>query len=116
MIKSVSLACGGGGAEMNALINDVIFKCFDNEILRQSNDGALLDFGSKKLVFTTDSFVVNPIFFAGGDIGKIAACGSINDIAMMGAKPLYLSCALIIEEGFELANLERILCSLASKL
>ena len=114
MIKSVSLACGGGGAEMNALINDVIFKCFDNEILRQSNDGALLDFGSKKLVFTTDSFVVNPIFFAGGDIGKIAACGSINDIAMMGAKPLYLSCALIIEEGFELANLERILCSLAS--
>lgn len=114
MIKSVSLACGGGGAEMSALINDVIFKCFDNEILRQSNDGALLDFGSKKLVFTTDSFVVNPIFFAGGDIGKIAACGSINDIAMMGAKPLYLSCGLIIEEGFDITNLERVLLSLAS--
>lgn len=114
MIKTVSLACGGGGAEMGALINDVIFKCFDNEILRQSNDGALLDFSAKKLVFTTDSFVVNPIFFAGGNIGKIAACGSINDIAMMGAKPLYLSCALIIEEGFEIAKLEEILSSLAS--
>ncbi|WP_169974829.1 MULTISPECIES: hydrogenase expression/formation protein HypE [unclassified Campylobacter] len=106
------LSHGGGGEEMNSLINDLIFKIFDNEILSQSNDSALLNL-SGKLAFSTDSFVVTPIFFNGGDMGKIAACGTINDLAMVGAKAKYLSCALIIEEGFEIDKLERVLTSLA---
>ncbi|WP_172129653.1 hydrogenase expression/formation protein HypE [Campylobacter sp. RM16192] len=107
------LSHGGGGEEMNSLINDLIFKIFDNEILSQSNDSALLNL-SGKLAFSTDSFVVTPIFFNGGDIGKIAACGTINDLAMVGAIAKYLSCALIIEEGFEIDKLERVLTSLAN--
>ncbi|WP_260953136.1 hydrogenase expression/formation protein HypE [Campylobacter sp. RM16187] len=106
------LSHGGGGEEMNSLINDLIFKIFDNEILSQSNDSALLNL-SGKLAFSTDSFVVTPIFFNGGNIGKIAACGTINDLAMVGARAKYLSCALIIEEGFEIDKLERVLTSLA---
>lgn len=112
MEKNILLAHGGGGEQMNALINDLIFRIFDNEILRRSDDSAVLDFKGEKIVFSTDSFVVNPIFFAGGDIGKIAVCGSLNDAAMMGAKPLFLSCGLIIEEGFSIAELEKVLESM----
>lgn len=112
MEKNILLAHGGGGEQMNALINDLIFRIFDNEILRRSDDSAVLDFKGAKIVFSTDSFVVNPIFFAGGDIGKIAVCGSLNDAAMMGAKPLFLSCGLIIEEGFSIAELEKVLESM----
>jgi len=126
------LSHGGGGEEMNSLINETIFKIFDNEILRESNDSAILNFGdfgadekagdsanlmpkfNGKLAFSTDSFVATPIFFNGGDIGKIAACGTINDLAMVGAEAKYLSCALIVEEGLELAELERVLGSLAA--
>jgi len=126
------LSHGGGGEEMNSLINETIFRIFDNEILRESNDSAILNFSdfradentgdsanltpkfNGKLAFSTDSFVVTPIFFSGGDIGKIAACGTINDLAMVGAEAKYLSCALIVEEGLELAELERVLGSLAA--
>ena len=126
------LSHGGGGEEMNSLINETIFRIFDNEILRESNDSAILNFGdfradenagdsanltpkfNGKLAFSTDSFVVTPIFFSGGDIGKIAACGTINDLAMVGAEAKYLSCALIVEEGLEIAELERVLGSLAA--
>ena len=108
----IMLSHGGGGEEMNSLINDLIFKIFDNEILREANDSALINL-SGKLAFSTDSFVVTPIFFNGGDIGKIAACGTINDLAMVGASAKYLSCALIIEEGFSIDELERVLTSLA---
>ncbi len=111
--SKIMLSHGGGGEEMNSLINDLIFKIFDNEILSQSNDSALLNL-SGKLAFSTDSFVVTPIFFNGGDIGKIAACGTINDLAMVGARAKYLSCALIIEEGFEIDKLERVLTSIAN--
>ena len=126
------LSHGGGGEEMNSLINETIFRIFDNEILRESNDSAILNFGdfradenagdsvnltpkfNGKLAFSTDSFVVTPIFFNGGDIGKIAAYGTINDLAMVGAEAKYLSCALIVEEGLEIAELERVLGSLAA--
>ncbi|WP_169763983.1 hydrogenase expression/formation protein HypE [Campylobacter mucosalis] len=108
----IMLSHGGGGIEMNDLINKTIFKAFDNEILRQSNDSAILgDF--KNLAFSTDSFVVTPLFFNGADIGKIAVCGTINDLAMVGASAKYLSCAFIIEEGLEIDEFERILNSMA---
>ncbi|WP_169940931.1 hydrogenase expression/formation protein HypE [Campylobacter sp. RM15925] len=134
-MDKIMLSHGGGGEEMNSLINDLIFKIFDNEILSSSNDSAILDplgftsenflkepkelsgaddkKASKKIAFSTDSFVVTPIFFNGGDIGKIAACGTINDLAMVGARAKYLSCSLIIEEGLSLSELEQILTSLA---
>ncbi|MFC2345822.1 hydrogenase expression/formation protein HypE, partial [Campylobacter sp.] len=131
-MSKIMLSHGGGGEEMNSLINETIFRIFDNEILRESNDSAILNFSdfraderagdsanltpnfNGKLAFSTDSFVVTPIFFNGGDIGKIAACGTINDLAMVGAEAKYLSCALIVEEGLEIAELERVLGSLAA--
>lgn len=113
MKKKIMLAHGGGGQEMNELINELIFKTFDNEILSQNNDSAILNL-SGKLAFSTDSFVVSPIKFSGGDIGKIAVCGSVNDIAMVGAKPRYLSCALIIEEGLDIDEFKEILNSIKS--
>ena len=131
-MSKIMLSHGGGGEEMNSLINETIFRIFDNEILRKSNDSAILNFSDPcadesdkcsanlkpkfngKLAFSTDSFVVTPIFFNGGDIGKIASCGTINDLAMVGAEAKYLSCALIIEEGLEIAELERVLASLAA--
>ncbi|MDL0105468.1 hydrogenase expression/formation protein HypE [Campylobacter vicugnae] len=112
-MQKIMLAHGGGGQEMNDLINGLIFKTFNNEILSQNNDSAILNL-SGKLAFSTDSFVVSPIKFAGGDIGKIAVCGTVNDLAMVGARPRYLSCALIIEEGLDIAELKEILESIKS--
>ncbi|WP_096021192.1 hydrogenase expression/formation protein HypE [Campylobacter lanienae] len=112
-MKKILLAHGGGGQEMNELINGLIFRIFDNEILAQSNDSAILNL-SGKIAFSTDSFVVSPIKFPGGDIGKIAVCGTINDLAMVGAKPRYISCALIIEEGLGIDELKEILNSMKS--
>lgn len=112
-MKKILLAHGGGGQEMNELINGLIFRIFDNEILAQSNDSAILNL-SGKIAFSTDSFVVSPTKFPGGDIGKIAVCGTINDLAMVGAKPRYISCALIIEEGLGIDELKDILNSMKS--
>lgn len=112
-MKKILLAHGGGGQEMNELINGLIFRIFDNEILAQSNDSAILNL-SGKLAFSTDSFVVSPTKFPGGDIGKIAVCGTINDLAMVGAKPRYISCALIIEEGLGIDEFKEILNSMKS--
>lgn len=112
-MQKIMLSHGGGGEEMNKLINGLIFKIFDNEILAQSNDSAILNL-SGKIAFSTDSFVVSPIKFPGGDIGKIAVCGTINDLAMVGAKPRYISCALIIEEGLGIDELKDILNSMKS--
>ena len=112
-MKKILLAHGGGGQEMNELINGLIFRIFDNEILAQSNDSAILNL-SGKLAFSTDSFVVSPTKFLGGDIGNIAVCGTINDLAMVGAKPRYISCALIIEEGLGIDELKEILNSMKS--
>ncbi|EAL5740307.1 hydrogenase expression/formation protein HypE [Campylobacter lari] len=106
-MKQITLAHGGGGEEMNALINE-IFSIFENDVLKEANDAAILD----DLAFSTDSFVLNPIFLKDINIGKLAVCGSVNDVLMVGAKPLYLSLALILEEGFEIEKLKIILKSI----
>lgn len=106
-MKQITLAHGGGGEEMNALISE-IFSIFENDVLKEANDAAILD----DLAFSTDSFVLNPIFLKDINIGKLAVCGSVNDVLMVGAKPLYLSLALILEEGFEIEKLKIILKSI----
>jgi len=99
---------------MQELIKDVIVPSFGNSILNRFEDSAVLDIDAKnkRIAFTTDSFVVSPIFFPGGDIGKLAICGTINDLAMMGAKPKFLSAAVIIEEGFPKDLLRKIISSM----
>ncbi len=104
MESSIKLAHGNGGLENQELIEDIFFKNFQNPLLK-SEDSALIEEG--KLAFTTDSYTISPIFFNGGDIGKISICGTCNDIAMMGAKPKYLTCSVIIEEGFSTKDLEK---------
>lgn len=113
MKGKISLSHGSGGKQTNILINDLFLKYFRNEIINEMNDSAQLKLDSGKIAFTTDSFVVNPILFYGGDIGKLAVCGTVNDLAMSGAKPLYLTSAFIIEEGFEVEKLEVIVKSMA---
>lgn len=114
-MKTVQLSHGGGGEETNTLIHDLFYKHFNNEILIKAEDAAVLQI-NKKIAFTTDSFTVSPIFFEGGDIGKLAIAGTVNDLAMMGAKPLYLSSAFIIEEGFSFSDLTQIVESMAKEL
>ncbi len=109
----ILLAHGGGGLRSKQLIRDVILSALENPILAQLDDGACISIPESELVFTTDSYVVTPIFFPGGDIGKLAACGTINDLAMQGAEPRYLSLSLIIEEGFHMRDMKRIVESLA---
>ena len=112
--SKILLGHGSGGRLSHRLLSDIILKYFNNKELSQLNDGAYLNHKGKNLVFSTDSFVVDPVFFPGGDIGKLAVCGTVNDLAMMGAKPAFLSVALIIEEGFNLSDLEKILQSMAN--
>jgi hydrogenase expression/formation protein HypE len=109
----IRLGHGSGGILMSQLIKQTILKYFDNKILHQLEDAAELPKSTEKTAFTTDSYVVDPIFFPGGDIGKLAICGTINDLVMKGAVPKYLSLSLIIEEGFSLHDLDRILKSAA---
>ncbi len=106
---------GSGGRESRDLIRKVLLPCFHNPLLDPLDDAAVFapEKGKGKMAFTTDSYVVTPLFFPGGDIGKLAVCGTVNDLAMVGAHPLYLSCALIIEEGLELGILEKTARSLA---
>jgi hydrogenase expression/formation protein HypE len=113
-MKTITLAHGNGGAENNELISKVFYSAFKNEILEKSEDAAVIQNGS--LAFSTDSFTVSPLFFNGADIGKLAICGTCNDLAMMGAKPKYLTCSVIIEEGFEVEQLERIVASMKKEL
>ena len=114
MNKTISLACGNGGEENNELISKVFYKAFKNEILERSEDAAIIHDGA--LAFSTDSFTVSPLFFPGADIGKLAVCGTCNDLAMMGAQPKYLTCSVIIEEGFETRELEKIVRSMKKEL
>ena len=106
------MAHGGGGRLMQQLLDSLIQPAFSNPLLNQKHDSAILNVNGSRLAFTTDSYVVKPLFFSGGDIGKMAVCGTLNDLAMSGAKPLYLSCALIIEEGFPIKDLQRIVESM----
>ncbi len=109
----ILLAHGGGGKLSDELIRKYILPRFKNPALEKLPDAATLNLDSNTLAFTTDSYVVKPLFFNGGDIGKLAVCGTINDLAVAGAKPVALSLSLIIEEGLEFSVLERILDSIA---
>ena len=111
--KSVLLDHGSGGLASSELIENIFIKHLDNPVLRSLEDSAIIDNQPGKLTFTTDSYVVDPLFFPGGDIGKLAVHGTINDLAMRGARPLGLSLALILEEGFAFEELERIVISIA---
>ena len=111
---NVDIGHGGGGRSMSQLIESLFVTAFDNEFLRQGNDQAMFEVGQGRMVMTTDGFVVSPLFFPGGDIGSLAVHGTINDIAMAGAQPLYLSAGFVIEEGFSLAELARIVASMAA--
>ncbi len=114
MNKQITLAMGNGGEENNELISKIFYKAFKNDILEKSEDAAVIHDG--ELAFSTDSFTVSPLFFPGGDIGKLAICGTCNDLAMMGAKPKYLTCSVIIEEGFSTRELEKIVRSMKKEL
>lgn len=109
----VELTHGTGGKVMAQLVEQLFAAAFDNRYLAQRNDQAVVEPPLGKLVMTTDGYVVSPIFFAGGNIGSLAVHGTINDIAMAGARPLYLSSAFILEEGFPLADLKRVVDSMA---
>ena len=113
-MSQITLAHGNGGAENNQLIKDVFYEAFKNEILQNCEDAAIIENG--KLAFSTDSFTVTPLFFNGANIGKLAICGTCNDLAMMGAKPKYLTCSVIIEEGFEVELLHKIVASMKEEL
>ncbi len=114
MTKTITLAHGNGGAENNELIKEVFYEAFKNKILERSEDAAVIQNGT--LAFSTDSFTVSPLFFNGANIGKLAVCGTCNDLAMMGARPKYLTCSVIIEEGFEVEQLHKIVASMKEEL
>ncbi len=113
MDEIITLDYGSGGKKTSRLIEESIVPAMDNPMLAELGDGAVLP-GGERLVFSTDSFVVSPLFFPGGDIGKLSVCGTVNDIAMCGGEPKYLSCALILEEGLPRETLERIIASMAA--
>lgn len=111
----VLLSHGNGGRIMHSLITGLFVKHFGNRILNRQNDSAILPVDGSEIAFTTDSFVIDPVFFPGGDIGKLAVCGSVNDLSVAGAEPLFISVSFIIEEGFPMKDLETIVISLASE-
>ena len=116
--KVITLAHGGGGKAMRDLIDDVFIDAFSNPSLNTLEDQARfmlsdLALHGDRLAMTTDSYVIDPIFFPGGDIGKLSICGTVNDLAVGGAKPLYLTCGMIIEEGMEVSTLRKIVQSMA---
>ena len=123
MDTAVMLGHGSGGTMMKRIIDEVFFAAYAGEELRRGDDAAVLDFGTaagmpalapgERLAFSTDSFVVTPHFFPGGDIGRLAICGTVNDVATSGARPRYLSCGFILEEGFPMDDLRRICESMA---
>ena len=109
----VDMSHGAGGRSMAQLIEELFFDAFDSPALNREHDAALLPRPDGRIVISTDSFVVSPLFFPGGDIGKLAVCGTVNDIAMGGGVPAYLTAGFILEEGFPLADLKRIVMSMA---
>ena len=112
--EHVQLAHGGGGRRMHELLEGLLLPSFGNEMLLERHDGATLNLSGVRLAFTTDSYVVRPLFFPGGDIGTLAINGTVNDLAMCGARPLYLSSALILEEGLPMETLRRVIESMRS--
>ena len=114
MEKQISIAHGSGGKLTRDLIENTLLPRLGNEALAKLTDAADLRINGGRMLFTTDSFVIKPLEFPGGDIGKLAVCGTVNDLAVSGAKPLWISCGLIIEESFPLDRLERIIDSIAA--
>lgn len=110
----INLSHGGGGRAMAQLIDELFVKHFDNDLLNRRNDQALFNVPAGRLAISTDGHVISPLFFPGGDIGSLAVHGTLNDVAMSGAKPLYLAAGFILEEGLPLADLERIVISMAA--
>lgn len=106
---------GGGGLLSNELIAEHFLPRFRNPYLERLEDSALITIGNRKVCFTTDSYVVSPAFFPGGNIGSLAVCGTVNDLAVCGGKPLYMSCGFIVEEGFPIESLDTILTTMAEK-
>lgn len=112
MMEKITLSHGSGGRPMHRLIDSLIMKELGNPILREKKDSAIIKIGNKTLAFTTDSYVVNPVFFPGGDIGSLAVYGTVNDLSACGARPLFISLGLIIEEGLDGNTLEKIIRSI----
>ena len=110
---AVDMSHGSGGRAMAQLIEEIFLEHFDNELLRQANDQAAFQVPAGRMVMSVDGHVISPLFFPGGDIGSLSVHGTINDVAMSGATPLYLSAGFILEEGFPLAELQRIVESMA---
>jgi hydrogenase expression/formation protein HypE len=111
----ILLGHGSGGKLSHELIEKLFVRYFSNDILDNQTDASVLDIPAGSISFTTDSFVVDPVFFPGGNIGKLAVCGTVNDLAVSGAKPLYLSSAFIIEEGFSIEDLEKTVKTMAEE-
>jgi hydrogenase expression/formation protein HypE len=108
----IQMAHGGGGKLMHRLLQEVFLAAFGNDALNHQHDSSVLQLPTKKFAFTTDSYVVRPIFFPGGDIGSLAVHGTVNDLAMSGARPLYLSAGFILQEGLPMETLWRVVCSM----
>ena len=118
-MKHITLAHGSGGQAMQQLIGELFMRAFANPLLAEQEDQARIPLHEltacgDRLAFSTDSYVIDPLFFPGGDIGKLAVCGTANDVAVSGAVPRWLSCGFILEEGLEMAILERIVASMAA--
>lgn len=113
-MKTIQPGHGSGGKLMNELIHTVIMSRFGTDNI-QLDDSAILDIDAGKLAFTTDTYTISPLFFPGGNIGTLAVNGTVNDLSVIGARPLYLSCGLILEEGFPIEDLERVLDSMRSE-
>lgn len=112
--ETVLMAHGSGGTMMRDIIEQLFFEAYAGDTLKTGDDAAVLPIPAGKLAFSTDTFVVTPHFFPGGDIGHLAVCGTVNDVATSGAVPRYLSCAFVLEEGYPLDNLRRICASMAA--
>ena len=110
--EKISLAHGAGGVMSRELLEKIILPVFDNSTLNILHDGSILNLNSSKIAFTTDSYVIKPLFFRGGDIGKLSICGTVNDLSMSGAIPKYISVGFIIEEGFLIDDLKKIIVSM----
>jgi len=108
----ILLAHGGGGSLTKELVEEILLPALDNPVLRTLDDAAVVAINGDRLAFTTDGYVVKPMFFPGGDIGRLAVCGTVNDLAMQGAQPLWLSLSLILEEGLSIADLQKVVASI----
>jgi hydrogenase expression/formation protein HypE len=113
MEQKITLSQGSGGKPMHELIENIFAKHLANELLLAGDDGARISMPAGRLAFSTDSYVIHPLFFKGGNIGKLSVCGTVNDLSTSGAVPKYLSCGFIIEEGFSVQQLDEIVCSMA---